>query len=307
MQIITSENYDNFRENNSVIAIGAFDGLHKGHQLIIEKCIETAKLNQLPSAVLSFNPHPLEVIPDQTPPPALVSRKQKLSILENMGLDYYFEQKFDEEFAGLSAVEFVENILTEKLKLDTVVVGSDFRFGKNNEANVEILNKLADIHGFKTKIISQLNANEDRISSTRIRNLLQKGKLNKAEELLGRPFQICGRVVHGKKIGRKLGFPTANLKLESDYVLPPLGVYAVEVHYKGQRFCGAANIGDNPTFNGVNTSFEIFILDFKDKLYQKRLCVDLVEYIRPEKEFADVEELKEQMRKDVLYTRKILC
>ena len=307
MQIITSENYDNFRENNPVIAIGAFDGLHKGHQLIIKKCIEIAKNNHLPSAVLSFNPHPLEIIPDQSPPPAIVSRKQKISILEKMGLDYYFEQKFDEEFAKLSAVEFVENILTEKLKVNTVVVGSDFRFAKNNEGNVEILNKLAEIHDFNTKIISQLNANEDRISSTRIRNLLQKGKLNKAEELLGRSFQICGRVVHGKKIGRKLGFPTANLKLESDYVLPPFGVYAVEVHYKGEKFCGAANIGHNPTFKGENTSIEIFILDFKDKLYQKRLCVDLIEYIRPEKNFADVEQLKEQMRKDVLYTRKILC
>ena len=307
MQIITSENYDKFRENKPVIAIGAFDGLHKGHQLIIEKCIETAKMKQKPSAVLSFNPHPLEIIPNQSPPPALVSRKQKISILDDMGLDYYFEQKFDEDFANLNAVEFVENILTKELKVDTVVVGSDFRFAKNNEANVEILNKLAEIYNFKTNIISQLNANEDRISSTRIRNLLQKGKLDKAEELLGRPFQICGRVVHGKKIGRKLGFPTANLKLESNYVQPPFGVYAVEVHYKGKRYCGAANIGDNPTFKDRDTSFEIFILDFKDKLYQKRLCVDLIEYIRPEKEFADVEDLKEQMRKDVLYTRNILC
>lgn len=307
MQVITSKEYNKFKESNTCLAIGAFDGLHKGHQLIINEAIKEAKKNNNPAAVLSFHPHPLEIIPGKTPPPSIISRKQKISILEKLGVDYYFEQEFNQDFAQLRAEEFINDILLDKIKIKTVVVGDDFRFAYKNEGNVEILKEMGELHGYQAKIISQLHSSDDRISSTRIRNLLKKGEIKKAQKILGRCFQICGEVVHGKKRGRNLGFPTANLNLETNYALPPEGVYAVRVHYKGQEYVGAANLGDNPTFNDQDISFEVYILDFEEDLYGQRLCVDIIDFIRSEEDFATKEELIEQMKQDILYTRKLLC
>jgi len=307
MQVITSKEYNKFKGSNTCLAIGTFDGLHKGHQLIINQAIKEARKNNYPAAVLSFHPHPLEIIAGKMPPPSVVSRSQKISILEDMGIDYYFEQEFNQEFAQLKPEEFINQILLDKIRVKTIVVGDDFRFGYKNEGNVEILKEMGKLHSYRAKIISQLHASDDRISSTRIRTLLKKGKIKNAEKLLGRPYQICGEVIHGKKRGRKLGFPTANLNLETNYILPPEGVYAVQVQYKGQEYVGAANLGYNPTFNNQDISFEVFILDFKGNLYNQRLCVDLIEFIRGEKDFAVKEELIEQMKQDILYTRKLLC
>jgi riboflavin kinase/FMN adenylyltransferase len=307
MQIITSKEYNKYRKSNTCLAIGAFDGLHKGHQLIINEAIKEASENNYPAAVLSFHPHPLEIIPGNPPPPSIVSRRQKISILQEMGVDYYFEQEFNQEFAALRAEEFINEILIGKIRINTVVVGDDFRFAHKNEGNVEILKEMGSLHGYQTKIISQLHASDDRISSTRIRNLLKHGKIKKAKKLLGRPYQMCGKVVHGKKIGRKLGFPTANLKLETNYALPPEGVYAAQVKFDGREYIAAANLGYNPTFNNQDISFEVYILDFEDDLYDKRVCVDIIEFIRDEKDFNTKEELIAQMEQDVLYTRKLLC
>ncbi|PUU95306.1 bifunctional riboflavin kinase/FAD synthetase [Halanaerobium sp.] len=307
MQVITSDKYNEFEESNTCLAIGAFDGLHKGHQLIINQAIKEAKKNNYPAAVLSFHPHPLEIIPGKTPPPSIVSRQQKISVLEEMGVDYYFEQKFTQHFAKMRAEEFINNILLDKIKVNTVVVGDDFRFAYKNEGNVEILKKMGELHGYQAKIISQLHASDDRISSTRIRNLLKKGRIKQAKKLLGRPYQICGEVVHGKKRGRKLGFPTANLSLETNYALPPEGVYAVKVYHQGQVYIGAANLGYNPTFNNQKISFEVYILDFEGNLYGERLCVDIIDFIRSEIDFKNTEELIEQMEQDILYTRELLC
>lgn len=307
MQLITSDNYNKFKDKNTSLAIGAFDGLHKGHQLIIKEALKTAKNKNLVSGVLSFEPHPLEIIPDKNPPPSIVSRRQKINLLDSLGVDYYFEQKFDQKFAELRAEVFVKEILLNKIKVNTVIVGSDFRFAYQNEGNVEILKKLAVINDFKAKIISQLHASDDRISSTRIRHLLKKGELKQAADLLGRNYQLCGKVIHGQKRGRKLGFPTANIKLESNYALPPEGVYAVKVHFDNKEYLGAANLGYNPTFSNQNISFEVYIIDFEAKLYGKRLCIDLIEYIRGEMEFSDKDDLIKQMKKDVLYTKEILC
>jgi riboflavin kinase/FMN adenylyltransferase len=307
MQVIKSQEYNKFKDSNTCLAIGAFDGLHKGHQLIINEAIKEARKSDYPAAVLSFHPHPLELIKGRIPPPSIVSRRQKISILEELGVDYYFEQEFNQDFAQLRAEEFINDILLTKIKVNTIVVGDDFRFAHKNEGNVEILKEMGELHGYQAKIISQLHASDDRISSTRIRNLLKKGKIIKAQKLLGRPYQICGEVVHGKKRGRKLGFPTANLKLETNYALPPEGVYAVRVQHLGEEYMGAANLGYNPTFNNQKISFEIYILDFEGDLYGERICVDFIEFLRGEKDFANKEKLIEQMQQDILYTRKLLC
>lgn len=307
MQVITSDKYNEFNRKNTCLAIGAFDGLHQGHQLIIKNAIKVARKNNYPAGVLSFEPHPLKIIPGKIPPPSIVSRKQKISLLENLGLDYYFEQKFNLEFAKLRPEEFVKEILLNKIKVNTIVVGDDFRFAYKNKGNVEDLRKMAEQYNFKAKIISQLEESDDRISSTRIRSLLAKGKINRANYLLGRPFQLCGKVIHGKKRGRKLGYPTANLNLESNYALPPKGVYAAKVFIEGKEYIGAANLGYSPTFNNDNISFEVYIINFEQELYDKRICVDIIEFIRPEKVFSDKEELISQMEQDVLYTKNLLC
>lgn len=307
MQLIKSKDFDNFNNNNTCLAIGAFDGLHKGHQLIINNAINEAKQKNSPAAVLSFAPHPLEIIPEKTPPPSIMSRQQKIKLLENLKLDYYFEQKFNQKFAALSPRKFIKEILVEKLKVDTVVVGDNFHFAYQNKGNTDILKEMAARYGFNTKIISQLKADDDRISSTRIRSLLQNGKIEKVKQLLGRSYQLCGKVIHGKKRGRKLGFPTANLNLETNYALPPKGVYAAKVSFAGQEYLGAVNLGYSPTFNNKNITFEVFILDFEKDLYNKRLCVSLEHFIRSEKNFSSKADLIAQMEQDVLYTRELLC
>ncbi|SFL14135.1 bifunctional riboflavin kinase/FAD synthetase [Halanaerobium salsuginis] len=307
MQVISSKDYNSYQDYNTFLAIGAFDGLHQGHQLIIKKAVKKAEKAGCPAGVLSFYPHPQQVIPGKTPPPAVISRQQKIDLLAKMGVDYYFEQQFTPEFAGLKSEIFVEKILVKKLKVKKVIVGDDFRFGSKNEGNVEILQQLAELNGFETEILAQLQSSDERISSTRIRRLLKKGKLESASKLLGRPYQICGQVIHGKKRGRKLGFPTANLKTETNYTLPPRGVYAVKVYHEDQQYLGAANLGYNPTFKNKEISFEIYLLDFEGDLYGERLCVDFFAYIRGEKTFNNVTELSQQMKKDVLYTRKVLC
>lgn len=307
MELITSNKYDQFSAKNTCLAVGAFDGLHQGHQQIIKEAVQAARKNNYPAGVLSFKPHPLAVIPGENPPPAIISRKQKISLLADLGLDYYFEQEFNQQFAELRPVEFIKKILLNKIKVNTVVVGDDFRFAYKNEGNAQLLKEMAGLYNFKTRIISQLEAGNQRISSTRIRSLLKKGKLNKAAELLGRPFQLCGKVIHGKKRGRKLGFPTANLDLECSYALPPRGVYAVEILIGTEKYIGAANLGYNPTFNNQDISFEIYIIDFAGDLYDQRICVDIIEFIRGEKDFAKKEELIKQMEQDILYTRNLLC
>lgn len=307
MQVITSKDYNSFKNDNTCLAIGAFDGLHKGHQLIIKQAIKIARKNNYPAAVLSFHPHPLKIIAGKNPPPAVVSRRQKISLLAEMGVDYYFEQEFNQEFAHLRAENFINDILIDKIRVNTIVVGDDFRFAYKNEGNVDILREMGKLHNFKAEIISQLHASDDRISSTRIRKLLKAGELKQAKKLLGRPYQICGKVIHGKKRGRTMGFPTANLKLEADYALPPEGVYAVKVNIDQQEYIGAANLGYNPTFNNQEISFEVYLLDFKKDIYGKRLCVDLIEFIRGERQFKNKEELINQMQQDILYTRQLLC
>lgn len=307
MQVITSKEYNKYKNRNTCLAIGTFDGLHKGHQLIINEAIKEAKENNYPAAVLSFDPHPLEIIPGKTPPSSIVSRKQKISILDKLGLDYYFEQEFTQEFAALGAEEFIKKILIDKIKVKTVVVGDDFRFAQKNKANVDTLTKMGKLHGFDTKIISQLHAGDERISSTRIRALLKNGEIKKANDLLDRAYQICGEVIHGRKIGRKLGFPTANIKLQTNYALPPVGVYAAKVKFNGEEHIAAANLGYNPTFRNQKISFEVYILDFEGDIYSKSLCVDLIEFVRPERNFKNKEELINQMKQDVLYTRNLLC
>ncbi len=307
MKVITSQDFKNFKQKDICLAIGTFDGLHQGHQEIINKTIKLAETNNYHSGVLSFYPHPLTVIPNRVAPQAIISRDQKIKLLNELGLDFYFEQQFTSDFSEINFRSFVEDLLLDSLHVSHVIVGDDFRFGFKNEGNVELLSGLGKVLNFKTTIIKQIKDNDDKISSTRIRSSIKKGQLKKAEKLLGRSFQVCGKVVHGKKRGRTFGIPTANLKLETNYVKPPSGVYATKIYYKNEVKYGVANLGKNPTFENENLHFEVFIFDFAENIYGEELCLDLIDFIRPEEKFNSTAELVKQMKKDILYTRNLLC
>ena len=307
MKVIKSNLFSTYNNNSTVVAIGSFDGLHKGHQKIIKKTIKIAEKRNMKSGVFSFSPHPLEVIAPERSPSFLVSRRQKLNILEELGIDYFFEQEFTEEFSKLTFEEFISNIMIDKIGVKHIIVGSDFKFGKNQSGNTEKLKKLSSKYNINTKIIPIIKKNTNKISSTNIRKLIKAGRVSEVKKYLGRNYKIEGTVVTGEGRGRKLGIPTANLNLTTDYVLPPKGVYAAKVYTGDQEFKSVVNFGEKPTFSSGNYTIEAHILDLEKNLYGDLLEVELYEFIREEEKFSDEEELISKIESDILYTRNILC
>ena len=307
MKVIKSNLFSTYNNNSTVVAIGSFDGLHKGHQKIIKKTIKIAEKRNMKSGVFSFSPHPLEVIAPERSPSFLVSRRQKLNILEELGIDYFFEQEFTEEFSKLTFEEFISNIMIDKIGVKHIIVGSDFKFGKNQIGNTEKLKKLSSKYNINTKIIPIIKKNTNKISSTNIRKLIKAGRVSEVKKYLGRNYKIEGTVVTGEGRGRKLGIPTANLNLTTDYVLPPKGVYAAKVYTGDQEFKSVVNFGEKPTFSSGTYTIEAHILDLEKNLYGDLLEVELYEFIREEEKFSDEEELISKIESDILYTRNILC
>lgn len=307
MEVIKSDLFSKYHNKPTVVAIGSFDGLHKGHQKIINKTIEIAQNRDMKSGVFSFFPHPLEIVAPEQSPSFLISRKQKIKILEKSGLDYYFEQEFTEDFSNLSFKEFIYGILIKKIGVRHIVVGSDFKFGKDQTGNTEKLKKLDDTYHIDTTIIPVIKKKSSKISSTYIRKLIKNGKVDEVEKYLGRNYKIEGRVVTGEGRGRKLGIPTANLNLTTDYVLPPKGVYAAVAHHNDETFKAVVNFGEKPTFSAKDYTIEVHILDLEKDLYNEMLEVELYEFIREEKRFSNKDDLISQIKSDILYTRNILC
>ena len=307
MDVITSKDFNNCDNGNMAVAIGSFDGLHLGHQAVIKKAMEIARKNNMNSGVYSFVPHPLKVLKPEKAPKLIINSIQKEEILEKMGVEFFFKQKFTEEFSNIEFKEFVLDILIKKLNVNHIVVGEDFKFGHNGKGHVNSLFNLGDEYGFDVTVLKPIKINEDKISSTKIREFIKTGKISKAAKYLGRYFQIKGKVVTGDGRGSKIGFPTANISINTDYVLPPDGVYAVYVNYKNERFRGMTNLGYRPTFAGENHSIETYIMEFADELYGTNIKIDFVDFIRTEKRFNNSEELVKQINKDILYTNNLLC
>ncbi|MFW6381838.1 MAG: bifunctional riboflavin kinase/FAD synthetase [Bacillota bacterium] len=307
MQVISSQEFSKFAGIPTATAIGAFDGLHLGHQQIIRQANKQAREQGLYSAIFSFEPHPMEIIEPDRAPSRLISRDQKIELLEGMGLDFYFEQEFTGGFSRLSIQEFVVNILISRLNVREIIVGSDFRFGRGARGSTDDLQQMAENNGFRVLVVDPVRDGGYKISSSRIRGLISEGKVSLIPEYLGRSYCLQGRVVSGYGRGRQLGVPTANLEPLTNYVLPPAGVYAVFVDYQGRRFKGVANFGTRPTFDEVDYSIEIHLIDRELDLYGEVLEIELMEYVRPEKSFATTEELVTQIKRDILYTDSILC
>ncbi|MDY0132327.1 MAG: bifunctional riboflavin kinase/FAD synthetase [Desulforegulaceae bacterium] len=290
---------------STIATIGNFDGVHKGHQELIKLAVEKGKENNLRTMAVTFHPHPMKCIKPGNHPPTITPLEQKIELLNHFGLDDILIIKFTKEFANLGAAQFIEDILVNTLKVKAVVVGKDYMFGKSRQGDINFLKEYGKTHNFKVFVPEWIKLSDQRISSTLIRESVTSGKLDLAKSMLGRFYQIRGKVVHGRNRGSKLGFPTANLEL-IDELCPKTGVYAVIPEIDNVKYKGVANIGYSPTFGEQNFTVEVHFLDFKEDLYGRKIKVSFVQRLRGEKKFSGIEELSDQISKDIGQARKIL-
>lgn len=295
--------------HDCVVAIGNFDGVHRGHRAVLERALELAEKEGLPAVVLTFEPHPRSFFKPDAPIDRLTSAKQKAEILRIMGFDAVVEQPFTSEFSSRSAEDFVEHILVEKLHANRVVTGYDFHFGKGRRGTPEFLQKAGDAAGFTVTLVDAFTDEaDDLVSSTRIRNLLCEGDVAQAAGLLGYRYMVCGEVIHGKKLGRTLGFPTANMKIDAQAGLKH-GIYAVRFRRQdGKLYDGVASFGRRPTVDSDGAPLlETFLFDFSGDLYGEAACVSFFGFLRGEVKFDGLDPLIEQMRRDDAEARALLA
>ncbi len=294
---------------NAVITIGNFDGVHIGHRALFHHVIEKAMALQGTSIVMTFEPHPVRVLKQNNHPPLITLYEQKIELIEKAGIDILICIHFTREFASIPAKEFIEKILVDRIGTKAVVVGKDYTFGKNREGNLDLLKTYGKRLGFEVIVVREIqmsNNSEDKISSTRIRELISDGKVAESQKFLGRHYQIRGTVMTGRdRGGRLLGFPTANINLY-DELSPKTGVYAVTVECKGSKYKGVANIGYSPTFDDRIFTVEAHILDFNDDIYGQKIRVNFIKRLRDEKKFLNISELSKQIKKDIDKARDII-
>lgn len=281
------------------LTIGNFDGVHLGHQAILRHLREKADALNLPMAVMLFEPQPREYFMGANAPARLMRLRDKLYWLKQAGVDFVICVKFDRTFAAQTADEFIQDWLVRKLNVKFLSIGDDFRFGAARVGDFNLLQQAGERFGFTVENNRSFCLNELRISSTAIRQALANDDLQQAAKLLGKPYRIWGKVVHGKKLGRTISFPTANVRLQRQ-VNPIKGVFAVKVRLKnGEFFMGVANIGQRPTVNGVKQLLEVYLFDFNQDLYGQNIEVEFCHKIRDEMKFPSITELKQQIESDV--------
>ncbi len=306
MEVFTGISSMRRKLRNPAITIGNFDGVHKGHQALFEKVKQWARQIGGESAVITFHPHPLEVLFPRKALSFITSHQQKLKLIENCGIDATIVIPFSREFSQISARQFVEDLLVAQVGMKAIVVGYDYRFGHSREGDIDFLIRMGREFGFNVDTMAGIKVNDTVVSSTVIRQMIKQGNVKNAGRLLGRPFEVSGTVVEGKKRGAGLGFPTANISLPAT-ASPRTGVYAVEAEVEGKWYGGAANLGYNPTFGDTDMSLEVHIFDFNRNIYGKPITIRFADRLRDEKRFSGPQELIEQIRKDVAAARKILA
>lgn len=287
------------RHRDCVLTIGNFDGVHLGHQEVLNGLKSRANSLGLASTVMTFEPHPQELFFGQQAPARLSRLREKLRLLEDYGIERLLCVRFDQKFSAMSAEDFIEQLLVNKLGVKFLVVGDDFRFGHDRVGDYKMLVAAGKQYGFEVVSTQSLKLSNSRISSTLIRQKLADGDMAQAQQMLGHPYVISGRVRHGEKKGRTIGFPTANIALERK-VSPLHGVYAVEVALDGVTYSGVANIGQRPTVNGSRMQLEIHLFDFQQDIYGKTIDTHVLHKIRDEFKFDSFEQLKQQIAKDVV-------
>lgn len=302
--------YNNLSEYNqnfsTVVTVGNFDGIHVGHKKILEKVNSLAGQYGFKSVVFTFEPHPMKYFGADIP--RILTSSQKQNILNEIGVDFLFQIEFSERFAQMSPEVFVREVLVKKLNARFIIVGYDYKFGKRRKGDFRLLQFLSQHYGYTPFKVDRVEVNGEVVSSTNIRKFLQEGKIKKANEMLGRYFSLEGTVVEGSKIGRLLGYPTANILVNNE-LLPKFGVYVSRLSLNGKKYDSVANIGVRPTLNekAKDVKVEAFIFGFSDDLYGNEVELELLEYLRPEARLDSFEELKNVIKEDCEAAQKFLA
>ena len=291
---------------NPVLTIGTFDGVHIGHQKILQQVkMEAANIGG-ESVLFTFFPHPRMVLyPESHGLKLLQTQEEKMAKLARVGIENCIVYPFTFDFSRLSAIEFVRDILVNKLQIKKLVIGYDHQFGKNREGNIEFLKEISEVYGFEVIEIPAQDIDAVNVSSTKIRNAILDGEIAKANEYLGERYELTGTIVNGKAIGQTIGYPTANIQVNSDLkLIPGNGVYAVDVFVKDSQYFGMLNIGNRPTMNdSKDRTIEVHILDFSGEIYSEAITVKFIDKLRNEKQFIDIQELQNQLKEDEKFIR----
>ena len=294
----------------SIVTVGVFDGVHIGHKAVIKETVRRARAKGLRSIAVTFDPHPLKVLHPGHFVPSLISLKHRIGLIKKLGIDEVVVMKFDKAVANLSPEKFIKDILIDSLAAREIIVGEDFCFGRGAAAGVKRLSKIGDEYSVKVKTVKHVKKNSHIVSSTIIRQLIGQGRIDEASQLLGRPFSIFGTVVKGTRLARKLGYPTANINPHHE-AIPPSGVYAVKVIFKGKRYKGVMNIGTRPTFydhgHDKEPTIEVHLFNFNERVYSKDMEVVFIRKLRAEKKFNKIDSLIEQIKEDEKAARRILA
>jgi len=286
--------------DNSVVTTGTFDGVHLGHQVILDRLKKIAQKINGETVLLTFFPHPRMVLyPESNDLRLLNTIEERTEMIKNVGIDHLIIHPFSKEFSRISSIDFVRDVLVNQIGTSKLVIGYDHHFGRNREGSFEHLQEFAPLYGFDVEEIPAQDIQQINVSSTKIRNSLMNGEINAANQFLGYPYSISGTVVKGKQIGRQIGFPTANIKVNKWYKLIPLkGVYAVNVDVNNKQYKGMLNIGSRPTLNGQDQTIEVNIFDFDHNIYDQNIRVSFHSRIREEVNFHELSLLKQQLELD---------
>ncbi len=298
---------------NPVVTIGTFDGVHLGHQAVFNQMKAEAEKINGETVVITFYPHPRIVLGSSNSDLKFIkTEKKKIEYIEKAGIDNLIIIEFTKEFAETSSKDFIENLIVDYIHPKVFIIGYDHQFGSNREGSFELLKNLGNTHGFKVEKVEEQDVEEITISSTMIRNLLNKGDINRANRLLGHEYSITGKVVTGQSIGHNLGFPTANIEVADEYkLIAAIGVYACRVWYNGDCYKGMSNIGYRPTIDksenpDAGITIEVNIFDFNSSIYGEEITISFVDWMRDERKFESKEALSEQLGKDKLHAMKLL-
>ncbi len=291
----------------TIVTLGTFDGMHIGHQAILNKLKLQKKIYGYETLVLTFFPHPRMVLKTDHQISLLNTINERVKLIDHFGIDHLVVQEFTHDFANLSAEEFVKTILVDQFNIGKIIIGYDHRFGKNRSADIHDLIEFGKKYHFDVEQISAEELNDVSVSSTKIRNALNMGNVALAKTYLGYPYMVSGTVVSGKQLGRTIGYPTANIQVAEDYkLIPAIGVYVVGVTVKDKDFYGMLSVGTNPTVGGTEKTVEVYIFDFNDTIYDEEITVRFLTKIRDEEHFGSLDLLIEALKNDEVFSRNFL-
>lgn len=296
----TKLNYD------TSVALGFFDGIHLGHQMLIETMKKRAKEKKIHSCVVTFNRHPLTIAFPKYAPMLILSNEEKIEILETLDIDQLVFLNFTEKMMNYEPTKFVEEILVGQLNVKHVIVGFNYNFGYKGTGSPQLLTQLGEKLGFEVEIVGEYKVERQTVSSTFIRNLISTGKVDAVEKYMGRKFSVSGEVIPGKKIGRQYNFPTANIEVKEEQITPEPGVYYTHIIYKGKEYHALTNVGHNPTFTNHPFRIESYIYDFSEEIYGEKIKVIFYKRIRKEKKFNNIKDLFKQIQHDIETIRENL-